>query len=53
VGRYVVEANIPDIGKAKSDSYEGDGYVVVRDPDTEVVRAALKKIIETVKVGYA
>ncbi len=53
VGRYVVEANIPDIGKSKSDSYEGDGYLVVRDPDTEVVRAALKRIIETVKVGYA
>jgi hypothetical protein len=53
VGRHVVEANIPEIGKPKSDSYEGDGYVVVRDPDTEVVRAALTKIIETVRVGYA
>ena len=53
VGRYVVEANIPDVGTPKSDSYEGDGYVVVRDPDTEVVKAVLKKIIETVKVTYA
>ena len=48
-----MEANIPDIGKPKSDSYEGDGYVVVRDQDTEVVKAALKTIIETVKVEYA
>ena len=29
-------------GRAESDSYEGDGYVIVRDPDTEVVKAAMK-----------
>jgi predicted ATP-grasp superfamily ATP-dependent carboligase len=53
VGGLVVEAKVPDLGAPKSDSYEGDGYVVVRHPDTEVVRGALKKIIETVKVTYA
>lgn len=52
VGRYIVEAKLPTLGAPKSDSYEGDGYVVVRDPDTEVVKKVLKHIIETVRVQY-
>jgi hypothetical protein len=50
VGRHVVEAKLPTPGAPRSDSYEGDGYVLVRDPDTEVVKAALKTIIETIQV---
>jgi len=53
VGKYIVESDLPNIGAPKSDSYEGDGYVIVRDENTDVVKAALKKIIETVKVHYA
>jgi biotin carboxylase len=52
VGRHVVEARLPEPGAPRSDSYEGDGYVIVRDPDTEVVTAALKTVIETVQVQY-
>jgi biotin carboxylase len=50
VGRDVVEARLPEPGAPRSDSYEGDGYVIVRDPDTEVVTAAMKTIIETIQV---
>ncbi len=53
VGQYVEEAKLPTIGAPKSDSYEGDGYVVVRDPSTEVVKRLLKTIIETMRVSYA
>lgn len=53
VGRYVVEARLPQAGAPKSDSYEGDGYVIVRHPDTEVVKAAMKTIVETIQVQYA
>lgn len=53
VGRWTVEAKLPTIGAPKSDSYEGDGYVIVRDPSTEIVKKLLKKIVETVKVHYA
>ena len=53
VGKWVVEANLPTLGAAKSDSYEGDGYVVVRDPDTEVVKRALKTVVDTIRVHYA
>ncbi|HRG99088.1 MAG TPA: ATP-grasp domain-containing protein [Polyangiaceae bacterium] len=52
VGRFVVEAELPKEGAPKSDGYEGDGYVIVRDPSTEVVKRALKTIVETIKVHY-
>jgi hypothetical protein len=52
VGRHVVEARLPEPGAPRSDSYEGDGYVIVRDPDTEVVTAAMATIIETIQVQY-
>ncbi len=53
VGSVVVESKIPARGTPKSDSYEGDGYVIVRDPDTEVVKRAMTAIIETIQVEYA
>lgn len=53
IGRHVAEAKLPSIGAPKSDSYEGDGYVIVRDPDTEVVKKALLAVIERVRVQYA
>lgn len=52
IGSLVAEANLPTLGAPKSDHYEGDGYIVVRHPDTTIVRAALKRIIETVKIVY-
>jgi hypothetical protein len=52
VGRHVVEARLPTPGAPRSDSYEGDGHVIVRHPDTAVVETALKTIIETVQVHY-
>ena len=52
IGRLVVEARLPQLGAPRSDSYEGDGYVIVRDPDTEVVAAAMTTIIETIQVQY-
>ncbi|MBC7973642.1 MAG: hypothetical protein H7138_01565, partial [Myxococcales bacterium] len=52
VGRYVAEARLPQPGAPRSDSYEGDGHVIVRDPDTAVVTAAMKTIIETIQVQY-
>jgi biotin carboxylase len=53
LGRYVVEAKLPDIGQRKADGYEGEGYVIVRDPSTQTVQRCLKKIIETVNVAYS
>lgn len=53
MGALVVEAKLPEVGRMKATGYEGDGYVIVRDKSTEVVRRALTTLIETVKVRYA
>jgi biotin carboxylase len=53
VGHLVVESRLPQLGAPRSDSYEGDGWVVIRDPDTEIVKAAMKRIIETIRIEYA
>lgn len=49
----VMKAKLPRVGQPKSDHYEGDGYVIVRHPDTEVVKRAVKTIIETIRIEYA
>ncbi len=53
VGKIAVKSKLPKIGQPKSDHYEGDGYVIVRHPETAVVQAAVKTIIETVRIEYA
>jgi hypothetical protein len=52
VGHLVVDSRLPALGAMRSDSYEGDGYVIVRDPDVEVVKAAMTTVIETIQVTY-
>jgi biotin carboxylase len=46
----IVQQKIPVPGQEKSTSYEGEGYILVKDSETAAVQAALKKIISTVKV---
>ena len=50
LGQLVVEARLPDMGQPASSGYEGEGYVIVRDADTEVVRDALRRIISEIRV---
>ena len=49
-GSLVVEAKLPHDGQPPSDSYEGDGYIIVRHPDTDVVQHALQQIVSTIRV---
>ncbi len=50
VTSLVVDSRLPRPGQPSSGSYEGDGWITIRHPDTEVVTAALKKIVSTVRV---
>ena len=50
---WMVEALLPPIGKTKNDSYEGDGYVVVRHQSTQRVHELLAAIVQTLKIRYA
>ena len=49
-GQLVVESRLPRAGQFTSDSYEGDGYVIIRHPRSDVVEDALKHIVSLVKV---
>jgi len=49
-GSLVVEVRLPKEGQAPSDSYEGDGYIIVRHPETAVVEQALRDILSIVRV---
>ena len=46
----VVDSRLPRPGQPSTGSYEGDGYITVRHPDTAVVTRALKTLVTTVRV---
>ncbi len=46
----VVESKLPQPGGARSESYEGEGFVIVRGEDTDEVDAALREIISVIRV---
>jgi len=50
LGDLVVEARLPRIGAPANASYEGDGFVVVRHRDANVVANALQRIVRTLRV---
>ncbi len=50
LGDLVVEASLPQPGQPPSTSYEGEGYVVLRDEDTEVVANGLRRLVELLRV---
>lgn len=50
LGELVIETQLPQRGQRISDSYEGEGYVIVRHPETEVVEQALRRLISLVRV---
>jgi len=50
LGPLVVESKMPQVGQSASGTYEGEGYIIVRHPDTDVVKDALWKIITRVRV---
>lgn len=50
VRHLICDAKIPQPGAEKSKSYEGEGYIVLRHPETAVVKEALSHIVSTVRV---
>jgi hypothetical protein len=52
LGELIAEAELPVLGAPKSDSYEGDGYVILRHPDSGVVRRAAQFVIDNIRVHY-
>ena len=50
LGDLVVEAQLPREGQQSSGTYEGEGYVILRHPETSVVEAGLGRIVEVARV---
>ena len=50
VGHLVTDFKLPQVGQTPSSSYEGEGYVILRHPETAVVEQALSRLISAVRV---
>ncbi len=50
LGHLVVEARLPKQGQAPASSYEGEGWVVLRHPETRVVQEGLRRLVSHVQV---
>jgi formate-dependent phosphoribosylglycinamide formyltransferase (GAR transformylase) len=53
MGHLVVDRQLPIVGAPRSDTYEGDGWVILRHHDDDVVQAGMRELITTVQVEYA
>jgi hypothetical protein len=49
VQSIIMESRLPQPGQLSSNSYEGDGHVIVRHPETAVVTEALRRIVSDVR----
>lgn len=49
-GSILVEAELPYVGQIRNDAYDGEGYLMVRHPETRVVEQAILEIISRVRV---
>jgi hypothetical protein len=49
-GAWVVEHQLPRVGQLKSDGYEGEGWAIVRSPDTQTTLGALRALVTNVQV---
>lgn len=50
LGDLITDVKLPAMGAAPSTSYEGEGFILVRHPDTAVVERAVARIAATVRV---
>ena len=50
LGEIVVEARLPQPGQSRGDGYEGEGWVLLRHPETAVVQRGLFRLINILRV---
>ena len=50
LGDLVVEAKLPQVGQPRASSYEGEGYLILRHPETAVVEDGLRRAVATIRV---
>ena len=50
LGSLVVDFQLPTPGQTPTGSYEGEGFVILRHPETAVVQRALQRLVSLVRV---
>ena len=50
LGGLVVEAALPKPGQPAASSYEGEGHVILRHPETEAVEEGLRRLLALVEI---
>jgi len=53
VGAHVIDRSLPRIGAPRSTHYEGEGWAIVRHPETAVVGHALARLVSLVRIDAA
>jgi biotin carboxylase len=49
----ITDVKLPELGAASSSSYEGEGFVIVRHPQTKVVEEAVARIVALMRIELA
>lgn len=50
LGEIVAEVQLPKIGQPGASGYEGEGFVVLRHPDTRVVEMGIAQLVKWIRV---
>jgi hypothetical protein len=50
LGAVLFEERLPQIGQLPSGSYDGEGWLILRHPETEVVERGLERAVKSVRV---
>ncbi len=53
LGHLICDVRLPERGQTPTGSYEGEGFIILRHPETEVVERALQRVVSTVRVHLA
>jgi biotin carboxylase len=49
----ITDVKLPEVGTASSTSYEGEGFILVRHPETKVVEDAVQRIVSLMQIELA
>jgi len=50
MGHLICDMKLPPLGSPPAATYEGDGYIMLRHPETAVVEKAIRRVVELVHV---
>ncbi len=50
LGSIIIEAKLPEVGQPASSTYEGEGYLILRHPQTSVIEKALDRVLSTIRI---